>query len=29
MYQHSMKTPDEMRQLHRQFYKYIKTELDR
>ncbi len=25
MYQHSMKAPDEMRQLHRQFYKYIKT----
>ena len=24
MYQHSMKAPDEMRQLHRQFYKYIK-----
>ena len=29
MYQHSIKAPDEMRQLHRQFYKYIKTELDR
>lgn len=29
MYQHSMKAPDEMRQLHRQFYKFIKTELDR
>lgn len=28
MYQHSMKAPDEMRQLHRQFYKYIKTELN-
>ena len=27
MYQHSMKAPNEMRQLHRQFYKYIKTEL--
>lgn len=25
MYQHSMKAPDEMRQLHRQFYKYIKS----
>ena len=24
MYQHSMKAPDEMRQLHRQFYKYIR-----
>lgn len=29
MYQHSMKAPNEMRQLHRQFYKYIKSELDR
>ncbi|MDE7447138.1 MAG: ketopantoate reductase family protein [Lachnospiraceae bacterium] len=27
MYQHSMKASDEMRQLHRQFYKYIKDEL--
>ncbi len=24
MYQHSMKAPDEMRQLHNQFYRYIK-----
>lgn len=29
MYQHSMKAPDEMRQLHRQFYKFIKSELDK
>ena len=29
MYQHSMKAPNEMRQLHRQFYNYIKSELDR
>ena len=24
MYQHAMKAPDEMRELHRQFYSYIK-----
>lgn len=29
MYQHSMKAPNEMRQLHRQLYQYIKTELER
>lgn len=29
MYQHSMKAPNEMRQLHRQFYKYIMFELNR
>ena len=27
MYQHSMKAPDEMRQLHEQFYRYIKSSL--
>lgn len=26
MYQHAMKAPDEMRQLHEQFYEYIKVE---
>lgn len=25
MYQHSMNAPDEMRQLHEQFYEYIKV----
>lgn len=25
MYQHSMNAPDEMRQLHEQFYEYIKA----
>lgn len=25
MYQHSVKAPDEMRQLHKQFYTYVKT----
>ena len=25
MYQHSMKAPDEMRRLHKQFYSYIKN----
>ena len=29
MYQHSMKAPNEMRRLQRQFYKFIMTELDR
>ena len=24
MYQHAMKAPDEMRELHRQFYAYMK-----
>ena len=27
MYRHSMKAPDEMRQLHEQFYRYIKSSL--
>lgn len=26
MYQHSVKAPDEMRQLHKQFYTYVKTD---
>lgn len=29
MYQHSMKAPDEMKQLHKQFYTYIKDKIDR
>ena len=29
MYQHSMKAPDEMKQLHKQFYSYIKDQIDR
>ena len=29
MYQHSMKAPDEMKQLHMQFYSYIKDQIDR
>lgn len=29
MYQHAMKAPDEMRQLHRQFYHYIRSEKQR
>ena len=29
MYQHSIKAPDEMRELHKQFYTYVKRELVR
>lgn len=29
MYQHSMNAPDEMRQLHKQFYCYIKSQMER
>ena len=29
MYQHSMNAPDEMRQLHKQFYGYIKSRVER
>ena len=28
MYQHSMNAPDEMRQLHKQFYGYIKSRIE-
>ena len=29
MYQHSMNAPDEMRQLHKQFYGYIKSRIEK